>query len=147
MKVARALVIAVLVLLMAVTPLSALIAPGEYDVRFAGHGSWDPGFIVHLSDRTGLVRALTVAPRRLGVFDPITNYSSDGKILIVELEGSSCDYRAHLTLDKAGTGFRLHTTTQSFGCVIGSGRYTDVAFHLWTPIDASTVEFAGDQRR
>lgn len=139
MRFARAAAVAVLVLLIAVTPLSALIAPGEFDVRFARYGPSDPGFIVHLSDRTGLVRGMAVAPPRRGVYAGITNYGTDGRFLIVAFDGSSCDYLAHLTFERSGGGFLIRTTAQGRWC-LGVGRYTAVAFHLWTPIDASTVE-------
>ena len=140
MRLARAVAIAVLVMLVAVTPLSALIAPGEFDVRLARYGSSDPGFIVHLSDRTRLVRGLAVAPPRRGVNEEITNYGTDGRFLIVSFFGSSCDYLAHLTFERTGAGMVIRTTTQGSWC-LGTGRYIAVALHLWTPIDASTVEF------
>ena len=125
---------------MAVTPLSALIAPGEFEIRLARSGPSGPGLVVHLSDRTRLVRGLAIAPQRIGVHDAVTNFGTDGRFLIVRIDGSSCDYMANLTFEHARPGFLIRTTGHRRGC-FGTLRTTEVAFHLWTPIDASTVEF------
>lgn len=130
---------AVLVLLFAVTPLSALIAPGEFEVRSAPF-LWGRAFTVRLMDRTGLARGLAVAAQPRGVYDDgVTNHGVDGRMLIVHWEGSSCDYLTRLTFERAVGGFVIRERTERSSCFIGSGRSSTVAIHLWAPVDASTV--------
>lgn len=154
MRFARAVAIALLVLLMAVTPLSALVTPGEFEVRFARDGyahAWfqpsDFGFTVRLADRTGLARGLSAAPPRRGVYDAVTNYGVDGRMLIVTLEGASCDHLTRLTFERTVGGFLIRERTERFGCFIGMGMSHTLAIHLWSPIDASTVELVADETR
>jgi hypothetical protein len=142
LRLARAGVVALLILFMAVTPLSALIAPGEFEVTFTTENALDREFTLRLADRTGLVRGLAVAAARPGIQDAVTNFGVDGRMLIVEIEGSSCDYVAHLTFQRALGGFQISARTEGFSCGIGTGSSHVVAIHLWAPIDASRVEFA-----
>lgn len=139
MKLARAAVVALLILFMAVTPLSALIAPGEFEVTFTTEYASDREFTVRLADRTGLVRGLAAAAARPGIQDAVTNFGVDGRMLIVEVEGSSCDYLAHLTFERAIGGFLISARTEGFSCVFGTLSSHVVAIQLWAPVDASTV--------
>ena len=147
MKIGRTFAVGVFVFLMAVTPLSALIAPGEFEIRFRPDGPrnswWEPadnGFTVRLLDRTGLARGLGVAPPRRGLPDPITNSGTDGRTLVVSWEGASCDDLTNLTLERAVGGFVIRERTHEGGCFMGTGAYHSVAIPLWAPVDASTVE-------
>ncbi len=151
MRFVRPLVIALLMLLVAVTPLSALIAPGEFEIRFRPEGPrnpwWDPGdngFTVRLLDRTGLARGLGVAPPRRGLPDPITNYGADGRTLVVRWDGASCDDLTNLTLERAVGGFVIRERTHEGGCFMGTGAYHSVAIPLWAPVDASTVTLVSE---
>jgi len=149
MRFARPLVVAVLVLLFAVTPLSALVAPGEFEVRFKATASsssyWQPyEFAVRLADRTGLARGLAPAASVRGNVAPVINYGADGRILIVSIEGSSCDYLTHLTFERIVDGFRIRERTDGLNCGIRTGSTHEVAIQLWAPVDAATVEYVPD---
>ena len=148
MRLVRPLVIALLMLLMAVTPLSALIAPGEFEVRFRRDESAQPfepyGFTVRLKDRTGLVRALSPWVSVPGIQAAVTNQGADGRLLVVEWDGSSCDSLSRLTFDRAGHGFLIRVSTDEVGCFIGSGASHAVGLHLWAPVDAATVTLASE---
>jgi hypothetical protein len=154
MKLGRTFAVGLFVCLMAVTPLSSLVNPGEFEVRFRSDGtsySWgqrsDFGFTVRLADRTGLAKGLAVAAPPLSIEDAITNYGADGRMLIVRLEGSSCDFLTHLTLDRTVNGFRIRQRTEGSSCAIGTGSSRAVAIQLWAPVDAATVQLTSDDDR
>ena len=136
-RVARSALVSVLLVLMAVTPLSALISPGQFEVRF------DPrfdGLTVRLDDRTGLVRGLSPASPLPGVPPVVTNRGLDSRTLVVTLEGSTCDYLTDLTFKRDGDSFVITERTETSNC-LGSGAEHVVAFILWAPVDASKVRF------
>jgi len=140
-RLARAAVAAVLIVLLAVTPLSALIAPGQFEIRFPALSAVDPALTVTLDDRTGLVRGLAIAAVPRALPDAVINYGSDGRLLIVTLDGSSCDHLTELVLERVNSGFVISAKTWESGCSIGTGMTRAVAIILWAPVDASTVDF------
>jgi hypothetical protein len=147
----RPLVVALFVFLMAVTPLSALMSPGEFEIRFSPVGQGNPrwtaashGFTVRLLDRTGLARGLALPPPHQGLSAPVTNNGADGRALVVRWDGSSCDDLANLTFERTGDGFVIHERTHEFGCFAGSGALHIVAIPLWAPVDAATVQLIAD---
>lgn len=152
---ARAALVALLILFMAVTPLSALIAPGEFEVRFRPDGfsnHWfEPtglGFTVRLRDRTGLARGLAVAVQPRGVYDDgVTNHGVEGRMLLVHWEGSSCDVLTYLTFERDVNGYLIRERTNDSSCVMGTGMSHTVAIQLWAPVDASNVRFIADGER
>ena len=145
MKLARAFVIAVLVLLMAVTPLSALITPGQFELTFAdadllsGHR-----LSVTFADRTGLVRSM--APAAATNSDSVTNWGTDGRTLIVSWGHGCGGYHTELVFEHAGSGFALSEQTYHWGCGFLILTRHAVAIHMWAPIDASTVVFECSSR-
>ncbi len=140
MKVARAVVLAVLILLMAVTPLSALISPGHFEVQFAERDRLSGHRVtVTLDDKTGLARGLSAwTDSRVG--DGVAP-SSDGRILVVNLTGGCGTYLIELAFERASTGYVLRERTHESGCSFLILVGWTVAIHLWAPVDASTVEF------
>jgi len=137
--IARASAVAVLVLIFAVTPLSALIGPPNFEVWFAAQD-----LTVTLNDRTGLVRGMVASAPRPGVQPSVDNDGSDAKKLLVTLDGSSCDSRVTLTLTRAAPAFLLTESTQRRACALGTGSEHLVAILLWSPIAAHDVRFGAD---
>ena len=137
MKLARALVVALLVLLFTVTPLNALILPGQFEVRFGTHA---PGLTVRIDDRTGLVSGVAPAAPGPGIAPVVANRGSDRRTLLVTLEGSSCDFLIELTFERAGATFLITERTHTASCGLGTGAEHVVALILRAPVDASSVK-------
>jgi hypothetical protein len=139
-KFGRTIGVAVLVMVLALIPLSTLISPGQFEIQFPHNGaSFEVAYTVTLGDRTGRAKGLAVALPDDGIGPEIRNYGPDGRILIIDLEGTSCDLQTDLELLGDGPGFILRRRTQEGSCAIGTGMIRAVAISLWAPIDASTV--------
>lgn len=145
MKLARAALVALLILFMAVTPLSALIAPGQFELTFADADLLSGRRLtVTFADRTGLVRSM--APAAATNSGAVTNFGTDGRTLIVSWGHGCGGYHTELVFERMGSGFVLSERTHEWGCgymiLVGHA----VAIHLWAPVDASTVEFECSSR-
>ena len=134
-RLARASVAALLILLFAVTPLSALIWPSQFQIVFTD------GLRVKLEDRTGLVRGLAHGVSLPGVRPPVENHGSDTKTLLVRVEGSSCDAHMTLTIGRDGDGYFITERTETHSCALGTGMERVIAIVLWSPIAAGDVRF------
>lgn len=144
MSLRRAAVIAVLVLLMALTPLSAVLSGGVFETWLPGSGrgiSHNPLVRVVLEDRTGLVR--TIGPGHYdGHLDSdIVDPPGTQMTLIVNWLGGCGDHIAYLTFESFGEGYRIQERTEAWGCGFDVGYSRTLAIGLWAPIDASTVQF------
>lgn len=145
MKFARATVVAVLILLMAVTPLSALISPGHFEFAYASRDALSGHRLtVELEDRTGLVRGFGPAFQLPGMFDGVSNQGDDESVLLVSWGHGCGAYLTQFTFDRAPDGYIVRERTLESGCpymiLIGHA----VAIRLWMPIDASTVSVSFD---
>jgi hypothetical protein len=135
----RAAVVALLIGLVAVTPLSAVISPGYFELRLP-RGS----HTVELVDHTGLVRGLRLLPDSFvdawedGVANPGTDPS---ELLVVTWSGGCGVNRTYLTFDPSADGYVLHKRTSERGCSLLMLWGWRVGIVLWRPIDASTVRF------
>lgn len=132
--------IGVLVLLMAVTPLSAVIDQGRFETRFPGRGFVLPLRVV-LEDRTGLVAGLArwEAGRRLD--EGVENAPGNDRILVVSLFGGCGDHLTRLTFERVEGGFRIEERTSGGGCSLLIGIIRSVAIHLRVRVDAASVQF------
>jgi hypothetical protein len=141
----RALAIGVFVIAVAFLPLSTVITPGEFEVRFPNSRlSFEHDFTATLADRTGLARGLAVVQPNRPIDDAVTNFGADRKTLVVHLVGSSCDNWTHLAFQSVGPAYVLHMQTDEGNCPIGTGKTRAVAISLWVPIDASSVRVETD---
>lgn len=141
MKLARAALVALLVLFMAVTPLSALISPGQFELTFADADLLSGRRLsVTFVDQTGLVRSM--APAQATNSDAVTNLGTDGRTLIVSWGHGCGGYHTELVFERVGSGFLLSEQTHNWGCFFLILVSHAVAIHLWAPVDASLVEFA-----
>lgn len=140
-KVARAGLVALLIFLIAVTPLSAFISRGYFEVRYperdplSGHQ-----LKVALHDRTGLVRGMSLASPSGPDTESVVSDRLDSRLLIVSW-GTGCGaYLTQLTFERTASGYRIREQTHDSGCPFLILYGWAVAIHLWHPIDASTVE-------
>lgn len=138
MSLRRAALIAVLVLLMAVTPLSAVLSGGAFDVWLGNDGRGPVR--VTLEDQTGLVRLVVgVSTGNLG---GVSNPGGNQRLLSVNLVGGCGDYWIHLTFSRAAGGYRIDKRTDEFGCsFLNLEGHGTVVMSLLAPVDASTVQF------
>ncbi len=135
---ARAVVVALLILVIAVTPLSAFLSGGVFEIWLPGHQFITRTRVV-LEDHTGLVRG--IAPAYSGrPNDGVRALGRDGRTLIVQWMGGCDDPLTVLTFDRADAGYRIVERTEH-RCMflIGIGRAVSVS--LWAPLDAATVTF------
>lgn len=137
----RAAVIAVFVLVIAVTPLSAITSGGHFEYRYPARGMFDPlGHRVTLDDRTRL--AAGIGPAQPGGRDGVTNLAGSGNWLLVEWSAGGCDTTSSLLFERSGAGYQLTVTSGGRTCAFLSLMTYAIVVRLWSPIDASTVEFA-----
>lgn len=130
---------------MAVTPLSALIAPGQFELTFADADLLSGRRLsVTFVDRTGLVKSMASAASSIpsaANSGAVTNLGTDGRTLIVSWGHGCGGYHTELVFERVGSGFLLSEQTHDWGCgfliLVGHA----VAIHLWAPVDASTVKF------
>ncbi len=138
-RLARAIAVALLILVIAVTPLSAFLSGGVFEI-------WLPGdqFIartrVVLEDHTGLVRGIAPAyPDRID--DGVSALGSDRRTLFVQWMGGCGDPLTVLTFEGADVGYRIVERTEHH-CIFDLGIGRAVTVSLWSPVDAATVTFA-----
>jgi hypothetical protein len=139
-KLVRAAAVALLILVMAVTPLSAVLSAGHFEAWLPTWDGFDHTSLkVTLDDQTGMVRAITAA--RSGELDRVINPGDNRYVLVVSWLGGCSDRLATLSFRVSGAGFVLVERTMRWGCplLIGLGR--SVAIHLWSPVDASLVDY------
>ncbi|MEA2677414.1 MAG: hypothetical protein QOJ81_1555 [Chloroflexota bacterium] len=139
-KLARAAAVAVMILAIAVTPLNAVISSGQFDFRWPG-GEFHSSVRVLVDDHTGLVREVSMAPSPPGAYVPVSNPGSNRRVLIVSVDGSSCDRGIQLVLDRTPGGYLIGERTLEGRCALGTGFERSIAIYLWSPVDASLVDF------
>ena len=122
-KLARAALVAVLILMLAVTPLSAILT-GTHETWLPGYGV-RPRVRVVLLDQTGLVQGISSAADRA---------QSAQSRLVVSWYG--CGHST-LTFDRADGGFLL-TEHEVLPCGF-FGNWRSLLIHFWSPIDPSSV--------
>jgi hypothetical protein len=126
-RLARAVLVALMVLLMAVAPLSAFLSGGVHETWLPGYGIGTRARVA-LLDHTGLVRA--IAPR-----DGRTE--SSPTTLAVSWYGCG---GSTLTFDRTREGFALEE--QHVGsCGISFAVTYSLHIHLSYPIDPESVDF------
>jgi hypothetical protein len=137
----RASLIAVLVVLLAVTPLSAIFRPAYFEVVFPGSG-FVATLRVVVDDRTGLVAGVSQVDFSPVVDEGVSNGPGEnGRSLFVTLFGGCGDRLAWLTFDRADNGFVIEERTTRYGCGFLIGISRTVVLQLRAPVDASTVKF------
>jgi hypothetical protein len=124
----------------AVTPLSAVLSGGRFETWLPTWDGFDHGSLhVALSDQTGMVRA--ISPGQSVERDQVVNPGANRYVLEVWWLGGCSDRDVQLSLFASPGGYTLTERTFGWGCplLIGLGR--SVAIHLWSPVDASMVDF------
>lgn len=144
MTFARPAVIALLVVVMAITPLALMFRPAYFDVVFPGYG-FQETLHVTLEDRTGLADGMSSGLDQRMV-DPVQNLAGNPNVLLALVSDDSCTTSTWLTLDAAGTGYHLEAQMAKGSCAIGTGSHQSVAIHLRLPVDAAGVLYESNPR-
>ncbi|HSH20986.1 MAG TPA: hypothetical protein VK992_00010 [Candidatus Caenarcaniphilales bacterium] len=141
MTILRAVVAAILIALMTVTPLSAVLEPGRHETRFPASGAGIAPLPVVVDDWTGLVAGIGLAAPTL--HDGVSNPDGDDRVLHISWLGGACDHRVWLIFERADDGFRLAMRTdRAGGCILMAvGRAIEI--RLRSRVDAATVAFYG----
>jgi hypothetical protein len=138
-RLARAAAAALLVLVVAVTPLSAVLAERyEFEVWLPGWQGVAPTHVI-LEDHTQLVRAISPGQADF-IDDGVSAYGNSRLALLVQWLGGCDDPLTILSFDRIDAGYRLtERTNHRCRFLVGIGRAVIVS--LWSPIDAGQVEF------
>jgi hypothetical protein len=140
LRVARLAAIAVLVAVMAITPLSVAFSAGRFETLLPARDfSRAASAHITLDDQTGMVRA--ISPARPADLDTVANPGGDRYWLVATWGDTSCLREAHLGLRASAGGWVLEQRTVARSCGFLDLRYYAVAIHLWAPIDATAVTF------
>jgi hypothetical protein len=137
-RIVAGVVVAFMILVMAVTPLSATFQPGYFDLRLQ---SWDDEYpmAVTLKDDTGLVSALTE-----GEWSPVEQVGLT-RALRVQWDGDTDDNGIWMHFYPVDGGYRLtETTTKGASRPVGMGLGRTFVLVLRAPIDPATVEVDND---
>jgi hypothetical protein len=139
---ARATAVAVMVVAIAVTPLSTVFAGGQFETWVPSWSISHPTWVhVVINDQTGMVRAISQG--RTDAPDGISNVAGDQRVLVASWVGGCADQEIELTLGRSDSGYVLdERTTIAWGCPFDIGIVRTVAIYLWSPIDAATVVFS-----
>jgi len=143
-RLARLAAVVVLVLAMAITPLSVVLSAGRFETWLP---SWDmsgrASARVVLDDQTGMVRAISPAGPAAGPgdLDTVVNPGGNRWVLVVTWGDSSCVRDAHLGLRPSDGGYVLDQRTTARSCGFLDLRGYSIAINLWSPVDANSVTF------
>jgi hypothetical protein len=148
-RIAAALLVAFMVLVVAVTPLSATTDRGYFELWLPSNGV-EPGLVfrphVVLFDDTGLVRAF-VPDVAEDVRDGVHPSAGMTSVLHVSWVGGCGDTLIQLHLYPRSDGFELDERTQDNGCPFLIGISRSLTLLLSTPIDAASVRLVGPDIR
>lgn len=134
----RGSAVALLVLAMAVTPLSVVFSAGRFETWLP---RWNTSTHVTLYDQTGMVRAISDARPAAGPddLDTVVNPAGNRNVLQVTWGDGSCVSEARLSVQRSENGYVVQ---HSLGrCWHLDLTFYSVAIYLWSPIDAATVTF------
>jgi hypothetical protein len=135
-RLARGGAVALLVLAMAITPLSVVFSAGQFETWLP---RWNANVHVTLDDQTGMARAISDASPATGPGDlgTVINPGGNRYVLQATWGDGSCVRDAHLALRRSENGYVLeHSSGSCFHLDLTDYR---VAIYLWAPIDAATV--------
>ena len=135
-RIAAAAVVAFLVLVVAVTPLSAVVEPGHFELfvpPVSTTPGWDWPTTFDLDDHTGLVSGFVFTDSNPGTV-------SSSRLIVVPWEGDSCGASVSLWLLTNGDRYTVNELTQARSCSIGVGLSVNLGLVLRAPIDPSKIE-------
>ena len=132
-RLAAAALAAVLILVVAVTPLEAIIRPGHFELSVPASSIAGPRVDASLDDQTGFVSALALADANPGL-------TASSRVLIVPWEGDSCGSVVSMQFSTSDDRYRLAQQTARQPCSMGIGLSLRFALLLRAPIDPTQVE-------
>jgi hypothetical protein len=141
-RIARGGAVTLLVLAMAITPMTVVFSAGHFETHLPGGLIGHSQMSATLQDATGLVRAISASP--WGDEGIAINPGGNRYVLSVSWTGGCGDAQASFTFRRDGSGYVITERTLEWGCfyMIGIGR--SLAIYLWSPVDAATVRFESD---
>jgi hypothetical protein len=126
-RIARSALVAVLVLFVAVTPLSAILRPGYFEVDMRRP---DGSFHVIAQDQTGLVAAMVPA---------VGSSVSTSRALHVRVDGACGDWSYYLVFYAVGDGYLIERHRTSGSCSLLYLASAEVVLVLRAPVDPASV--------
>ncbi len=133
-RVAAALLVALMALVVAVTPLNAVVHPGDFElpIRNAGFcGNRQAAALLH--DETGLVQGLALSmPSGASQLAPT-------RALLVDWEGDSDVTTIWMEFYARDGGYKLAMTTSAAQCSIGTALTFRFLVLLRAPVDPAQV--------
>ncbi len=135
----RLLAIAVLTLAVALTPLSAVTAGGQFEYRYppmGDVGDWF-GHTVVVEDFTGLVAS--IGPAKATLHGAVSNVGQSGNVLVVQWLAGGCETNSRLRFERFEAGYRIVVTTGGTRCSFLSLAGYSLVLNLWSPVDADSV--------
>jgi hypothetical protein len=136
-RLARWVLIGLIILVMAMTPLSVVFSAGRFETLLSGSSLGWGSVSVTLEDQTGLVRF--ISPGQLDYLEPVVNPGGNRKVITVSWLGGCGDKSTTLTFRASGSRYVITQRTFEFGCPFMIGIGHSVAIHLWSPVDAAQV--------
>jgi hypothetical protein len=135
----RPTAVAVFVLAIAVTPLTATTSSGHFEYRFPPRDSMDWfGHSVEVDDRTGLIA--NIGPANLESREHVSNIGNSGNWLLVRWLAGGCEAFTRLVFQRVGAGYQIDVTSGGSRCPYLDLRGYSIVLKLWSPVDAATVE-------
>ena len=128
---------AVLILVVAITPLEAILRPGHFELSVPALSIGGRSFDVSLDDQSGLVGGLALAGADRGL-------TASTRTLIVTWQGDSCGAVVTMQFSTSGDRYRLAQQTTSQRCMVGTIFGRTFALLLRAPIDPSHVDVVHD---
>ncbi|MEO6350028.1 MAG: hypothetical protein ABIP53_05190 [Candidatus Limnocylindrales bacterium] len=139
MRFSRPLAVALFVVAMAVTPLTAATSGGHFEYRYPARGAMDSfGHRVVVLDRTGMVAG--IGPAGSEHAGRVSNIGNSGNWLGVNWSAGGCETDSRLVLVRVGVRYRIDVTSGGVGCGFLNLTGYSIVLKLWSPIDAATVE-------
>jgi hypothetical protein len=144
MRVLRPIAVALFVLAIAVTPLTAVTAEGHFEYRYPPRHAMDLfGHRIVVDDQTGMVAAI-------GPTGPdccsgsVSNLGGSGNTLVVEWLAGGCDAYSQLVIRRSAVGYTIDITSGGRTCPYLDLRGYAILLKLWSPIDAASVDVVSE---
>jgi hypothetical protein len=139
-RVAASLLVALMILVMAVTPLSAVVRPGDFELPFQTLGfcgATQATALLH--DETGMVQALSLSSDWTEREHPQTAT----RALLVDWDGDSDVTGLAIEVSAANDRYRIAIETWKLPCPIGVGLGLRFQILLRAPVDPRAIDVIG----
>lgn len=137
-RLVRGSAVVLLVLAMAITPLSVVFSAGRFETWLPSRDIQGPSSAhVVLDDQTGMVRGISAA--HPGDLDTVVNLAGNRLVLEVTWGDSFCLREEHLGFRRSDNGYVVEQRALARNCGFLDLHSYAVAIYLWSPVDGATV--------